>query len=653
MKLQGWYTCPVMSGEHPEDASRFPRLKTDPRSCVSQKCEDNVVTTTTDTVPNAAVPQLSQSTVVQEYTVNVPLVRPKPEFLRILQIVGAKGEVFTKKEICFYLKEYIGSRLLYDPNDPRIVHCQNDPLGQVFELDSFTINDVFGLLAKHCTAMPDSCIKRRRHVLSPATQHQNRQLLFRAQQGTASESYLSGPATGVALSISVRSQSPISSTTTTTEAVPSSAAPNSSAASSTPNVSRTSATGAERTSRKRSRGKSSSESEGRQSKRRASLTIQNDTESSGYPWYFTVKMETSDDSEVLSVQGKETVRVKDSSDDLWFVEEDQISVHIDTDDTFSVEYEVESDRESDFITELSEGSSDGSEDVLVVCEDSDVEFWADSSASSSSDSDEELSEADKWRCGECDNVNTPVQRFCDRCWKLRPGWLPEFRNQSYFKRSLSAPSGLSSSDSERARKRRRVRQKTSRGVRPSPGASRDVSRPSNSLHSPISSSSSSSSSHNPASVRLSPPQSSSPARPSTAASPKLGNAWTPTKLSRYDSGIGMGPATSSQGSQKSMSSRSPLQSPTKKTTPNCKSKHAKEDGMEVRTTLSNYQSSLSEQFKDLCMICLSKPKNSCIIHGKTSHQVCCYGCAKTLKKRGRSCPVCRRPISHVTKNYLM
>lgn len=64
---------------------------------------------------------------------------------------------------------------------------------------------------------------------------------------------------------------------------------------------------------------------------------------------------------IFAIQGKETVRVKDSSDDLWFVEEDQISVHIDTDDTFSVEYEVESDRESDFITELSEISSDGSE----------------------------------------------------------------------------------------------------------------------------------------------------------------------------------------------------------------------------------------------------------------------------------------------------
>lgn len=37
-------------------------------------------------------------------------VRPKPEFLRILQIVGAKGEVFTKKEVGYYITEFIMGR---------------------------------------------------------------------------------------------------------------------------------------------------------------------------------------------------------------------------------------------------------------------------------------------------------------------------------------------------------------------------------------------------------------------------------------------------------------------------------------------------------------------------------------------------------------
>ena len=57
--------------------------------------------------------------------------------------------------------------------------------------------------------------------------------------------------------------------------------------------------------------------------------------------------------------------------------------------------------------------------------------------------------------------------------------------------------------------------------------------------------------------------------------------------------------------------------------------------------------------KDLCMICLSKPKEASIIHGKTGHQVCCYVCAKRLKKKGKSCPVCRRPITKVIKNFIV
>jgi len=59
------------------------------------------------------------------------------------------------------------------------------------------------------------------------------------------------------------------------------------------------------------------------------------------------------------------------------------------------------------------------------------------------------------------------------------------------------------------------------------------------------------------------------------------------------------------------------------------------------------------EYSDLCMICLSKPKEASIIHGKTGHQVCCYLCAKRLRRRGKPCPVCRRHIQKVVKNYLV
>ena len=57
------------------------------------------------------------------------------------------------------------------------------------------------------------------------------------------------------------------------------------------------------------------------------------------------------------------------------------------------------------------------------------------------------------------------------------------------------------------------------------------------------------------------------------------------------------------------------------------------------------------QSSDMCVICLTRPKEASIIHGNTGHQVCCYICAKRLQHRRMSCPVCRRPISGVIRNY--
>ena len=94
---------------------------------------------------------------------------------------------------------------------------------------------------------------------------------------------------------------------------------------------------------------------------------------------------------------------------------------------------------------------------------------------------------------------------------------------------------------------------------------------------------------------------------------------------------------------------------------------------EVRCTFSNFQRSNSSSIESLesqksdknvtskssgsvtdpCMICLSKPKSASLVHGSSGHQVCCFSCAKRLKRRGKVCPVCRRPIQKVIKNYIL
>jgi len=63
--------------------------------------------------------------------------------------------------------------------------------------------------------------------------------------------------------------------------------------------------------------------------------------------------------------------------------------------------------------------------------------------------------------------------------------------------------------------------------------------------------------------------------------------------------------------------------------------------------------SATEAYRDICMLCFSRQKEAILIHGKTGHQVCCYPCAKRLRRRRKPCPVCRRPISKVVRNFLV
>jgi len=55
----------------------------------------------------------------------------------------------------------------------------------------------------------------------------------------------------------------------------------------------------------------------------------------------------------------------------------------------------------------------------------------------------------------------------------------------------------------------------------------------------------------------------------------------------------------------------------------------------------------------LCVICLVRPKNASIVHGTTGHQACCFHCARQLKQAHKPCPVCRRPIHKVIRNYVV
>eukprot|EP00956_Cyclotella_meneghiniana_P038860 scaffold161222_cov23-Cyclotella_meneghiniana.AAC.1 len=61
--------------------------------------------------------------------------------------------------------------------------------------------------------------------------------------------------------------------------------------------------------------------------------------------------------------------------------------------------------------------------------------------------------------------------------------------------------------------------------------------------------------------------------------------------------------------------------------------------------------SLDHAHPNRCLICLSEERTATIVHGETGHIACCLICARVLKARGDSCPVCREPIDTVIQHF--
>lgn len=53
-----------------------------------------------------------------------------------------------------------------------------------------------------------------------------------------------------------------------------------------------------------------------------------------------------------------------------------------------------------------------------------------------------------------------------------------------------------------------------------------------------------------------------------------------------------------------------------------------------------------------CRLCEKRPRDGNIIHGRTSHLVTCFHCARRLKKAGASCPVCKKEIQLVIRVFI-
>ncbi|XDV25209.1 hypothetical protein PO909_029162 [Leuciscus waleckii] len=259
-------------------------------------------------------------------------------------------------------------------------------------------------------------------------------------------------------------------------------------------------------------------------------------------------------------------------------------------DNFSVEFEVESIN-SDAYSENDEDSVPGDNEVYevtIIAEDED-----------SFDEDTEITEADYWKCAECNVLNPPLPRHCKSCWNVRPGWLPESDSNnenpstntqtSTEVTSITTTTILASDDKMLPSKPSSPLPETDEGVDVPDGKC---------LQSPI----------------------------SAAAKEVVPSSVTPGSL------------TDSQTSSSQPSTSSGVGS-------------SQEETPELER-FNSLEACLPATCLEPCVICQSRPKNGCIVHGRTGHLMACYTCAKKLKNRNKLCPVCREPIQSVVLTYV-
>ncbi|XP_071835330.1 E3 ubiquitin-protein ligase Mdm2-like isoform X2 [Apostichopus japonicus] len=377
-------------------------------------------------------------------------VKPKDRFMKLLKSVGAEGPRFTAQEVMSLLIKYISSRRLFDQDDPKKVYCNNDPLGDVFGVSMFTIQDAKRLLFENLIVLPipgqkpgnpdhnSSCYFTFSHhsVQKPNMQDvHNEQVIgacaIKTKDSSDGVSVVTKPCDAETSRVSSR----LIKYGESSKGV---AKRNLSSSSSTPSSVKKQKT----RRRKRPKPKVRTQKSGEASKPKTQDRQGSSRKAGGRPWYCIVYTSGEDvqskSSEVLSVQDNETIEAHNSSDDLWFLE-----------DEFAWEFEVVSSSSGTHSQEQSsDDQSQGSEIILdVKVLDSGESRQGD--YSSTLDSDEEIPEADKWRCTECNTRNTPLCRYCVRCMAVRSGWLPDeqrmtlwerLHHQGYpVKRTMSAP----------------------------------------------------------------------------------------------------------------------------------------------------------------------------------------------------------------------
>jgi len=215
-------------------------------------------------------------------------------------------------------------------------------------------------------------------------------------------------------------------------------------------------------------------------------------------------------------------------------------------------------------------------------------------------------------CPECNNENKALHRYCDFCWNLRPDWLPGNSITS------GRPITHQHKDSPRVLETQSSLDESCNALA--------------SLDSGIMSPDSCRTGHDIDEHNLA----------------SSSGVEIPVQLVEIPASLTKFPVKTSENEVTTMDTREDSAEVV------FEDKSRKRKGSDIKT-LTDLPSSAHSGMSSTaaCVVCLLRPKNASIVHGATGHQTCCFRCARQLKQTGKPCPVCRRPIHKVIRNYIV
>ncbi|XP_077459011.1 protein Mdm4 isoform X2 [Stigmatopora argus] len=321
-------------------------------------------------------------------------VQPKAPLLQILRIAGAQEDLFTLKEVMHYLGQYIMGKQLYDKQRHHIVHCQDDPLGELLEVESFSVKNpspVYEMLKKNVVILGNADAAEN---LSVGHECIDGGVEDRGQiYGGVIKAGLEGASDGPPLP-SCSQRRPRDPDEDSLEGLPHSVC------------------------------------------KRPKLDVTlDDWDLSGLPWWFLGNLRSNyarrsnGSTDIHTNQEEDTAIVSDTTEDLWFLtegESEPVSVEMK-----EAVLEERSAGEGDAPLDEEDGGGKEEKTDREMQEEPDED-----SQCLSDDTDTEISTQDSWQCSECRKFNSPLQRYCVRCWALRKNWYKDVPRLAH---SLSVP----------------------------------------------------------------------------------------------------------------------------------------------------------------------------------------------------------------------